>query len=1210
MPRRDFIADLAEAQGLPLPLGISDLKAGDDDGQIAFIYTAVDTPAVSITAMIPELSDYPKSHTYMMFCGENAPQSVSSALQDIRGTDRKSVVELLEIVSSTLARMKPDRDGDSQMIDSHMDSDEEADDDLGDLEDDEDIYDSDHEAFGMDLADRSASTGPSTSNDFGGALDRSARQRIRSDLRKAKDAGFKVGKLGSLLDGYNSYVTISIRIAKLGISEEAMQAWQVEPDEYLTLIIQYPNGYRTNEQLQSYNSKHLSANLCMRVVAGKRYKPSLQEAITAFNVRQKKPEGPSQPQEENKCSIRDTFISKPLMSLLQERLVPVLRNRSMGMGWQGAEDWYYHLATSGSNVNPDAVPDKFFGPDISHAVDDAHPSIVRADHYAQRSLLQYSFPLIAMQFLVRHFVRCTDFCLVCHRKLETDVEAIKPYVCDAGLCLYQLLQLGFGPSIEHEVTAQPYVVDLLVSFCYNSASAGRLKDHPDGLALVVPPIDAASYTELGRLVPPTRYKPGAVPKTETPITDVEQSTYNVGFEQARREIIFHDAGSGCPVRRGAWILMKVETIPGYDFHCRVNETAFYPTINIDEPIVVQQRATSNGTQTPATTRPVTPVAAPNGVPVWTPATFQIYNQDFSELSNDGKCISICTLLDTLPSVTEMRDYLAKRHPSELTNWTQRISPSALALLRWIIASNRACIMQVDSEADEIVEENITGTPSKVKVVAKPRERCYGMAGFMQFRFAMGAPDKEQRFVTEVRKTADRLKLKYPTIFAFHGSPLHNWHNIIRQGLHFKNADHGRAYGDGVYHAKDANTSIGYSGMNYAGLVNSRGRWRSTVLNISTAIALNEIVNAPAEFQSSNPYYVVKQLDWIQTRYLFVQVTSDKLKFAETRPLNAHEQDPSRTPHGTASQVIVIPAAAIKSGKPTQVPQPEHKNPNPLKKLKLFGGASHPIVINDEDSGSEATDTEDRKLLLDEPPSPVAAPKKLPVVVKVNRSPPTDFVPGSLDFSTLPIMPLPTYASSGTTKRLMKELQSLAKIQSTTPAAELGWYIDVEQIENVYQWIVELHSFHTFEVKGQPLPLSVDMKNQKVTSLVLEIRFNKDFPFTPPYVRVIRPRCLSLMQGGGGHIVMGGAMCMELLTNTGWSSVSSMESVLMQIRLAIASEPFARLDSRNKGDYGTGEAADGYVRACNTHGWQVPEGFKEMAYGMPGHAGQDAMAGSS
>ena len=76
---------------------------------------------------------------------------------------------------------------------------------------------------------------------------------------------------------------------------------------------------------------------------------------------------------------------------------------------------------------------------------------------------------------------------------------------------------------------------------------------------------------------------------------------------------------------------------------------------------------------------------------------------------------------------------------------------------------------------------------------------------------------------------------------------------------------------------------------------------------------------------------------------------------------------------------------------------------------------------------------------------------------------------------------------------MKELQTVAKVQDTTPLAELGWYIDVEKIDNVYQWIVELHSFHTFEIKGKKLPLHEEMKKKGIKSVVLEIRFNKDFP---------------------------------------------------------------------------------------------------------------------
>jgi ubiquitin-protein ligase len=206
---------------------------------------------------------------------------------------------------------------------------------------------------------------------------------------------------------------------------------------------------------------------------------------------------------------------------------------------------------------------------------------------------------------------------------------------------------------------------------------------------------------------------------------------------------------------------------------------------------------------------------------------------------------------------------------------------------------------------------------------------------------------------------------------------------------------------------------------------------------------------------------------------------------------------------------------------------------------------------------------------------------------------TDFVPGSLDQSSLPMLEPPSYATPNATKSLNRALKEVLDIQKKTPLHELGWYIDQELISNIYQWIVELHSFDS------SLPLTKDMKAAGLTSVVLEIRFGKDFPFSPPFVRVIRPRFLPFMNGGGGHVTAGGAMCMELLTNSGWSAVSTIESVLLQVRMAIMNtEPKpARLESQGRlhqRDYGTGEAIDAYIRACRAHGWQVPPDFNDFA----------------
>jgi ubiquitin-conjugating enzyme E2 Q len=58
-------------------------------------------------------------------------------------------------------------------------------------------------------------------------------------------------------------------------------------------------------------------------------------------------------------------------------------------------------------------------------------------------------------------------------------------------------------------------------------------------------------------------------------------------------------------------------------------------------------------------------------------------------------------------------------------------------------------------------------------------------------------------------------------------------------------------------------------------------WHGSELKISSAMSLNEIVNCPSKFASSNPYLVVQFVDWIQCRYLFVlsQNTNDASGYA-------------------------------------------------------------------------------------------------------------------------------------------------------------------------------------------------------------------------------------------------------------------------------------------------------------------------------------------
>lgn len=183
---------------------------------------------------------------------------------------------------------------------------------------------------------------------------------------------------------------------------------------------------------------------------------------------------------------------------------------------------------------------------------------------------------------------------------------------------------------------------------------------------------------------------------------------------------------------------------------------------------------------------------------------------------------------------------------------------------------------------------------------------------------------------------------------------------------------------------------------------------------------------------------------------------------------------------------------------------------------------------------------------------------------------------------------PDYSNPGAAKALAREFKNVLKTQQSVPQHELGWYIDGNNTPNLYQWIVELHSF------DETLPLARDMVVKGVKSIVCELRFPKDYPMSPPFVRIIRPRFLPFVSGGGGHVTGGGSMCMELLTDSGWSPASSIEGVLLQIRLALSNlQPYpARL--QGEGDYGTDEAMKGFMRAAGTHGWRVPKHFNEFA----------------
>ncbi|KAL8951375.1 MAG: hypothetical protein Q9222_002652 [Ikaeria aurantiellina] len=1200
MPRKAFVNDLQQSIDNYTHTRISGVQPGLEDGSLIFNYSVPASAAVDVTihALVTDVGEYPSAHMFMIYTtSENIPAQISTIIEDVGTLDGFSISEMLRRVTKCLDQALDGSqqdaigsDDDTMMHDGSSPEPSEV----------ESVADSEPESIDVWSPkspvhhDRSSTTRiPSTRGRRCQASVGSLRRTIRADLRKAKDAGFRIGHLGGL-DGRSEmcYLTVSIRVAKLCISDEAIQAWHLDPSQYFILIIRYADGYQPLGELLKPDNLHRSGNAQFRVGLAQGYKISMSAAIKAFTHTKEtttssraavqSQDDPSSDADE----LKPLFIGDSLQDLMNDRLLPIIKYRSgMGFGWKGGEAWYHDH--QGKNwCSEDGISNEYYAPDDSPRTATL-PKIVTSDNLALEGT-SASFPLVAMQFALRHLVRCTEFCLVCHAPMADNFEALKPFVCTKPLCLYQYMAFGFGPSIEHDIVSQPHVVDLLISFCYSSAQSMTLQELPNGMSLSVP----APSLLPKRLVPSFHVNPydptaldgtnGGVPKLQTPF-DMQSirlaKTYQAKFDPTNMELILEP---GEPVlHKGQWIIVKTLGKTDEQFHCSVTEV-MRPTVRLGPPIkfpsIIPPTSTpgrSKTAKTPNNSVPDSAFAFPAAPSQDVSATsskypeveFIVYDQNFDDFSHEDKQTTVCLLLDSLPSVAETRDYLQSKVGKDRTlkDWHQRISPAAAGVLRWIIASNRSCIVEVDRIEDETCRAS--------------EERVMGMPQWMQFRFAQGAPDKEQRFIQSISEVSGHNK--YPSIYAWHGSPLRNWHSIVREGLHFRTTAHGRAYGNGVYHAPDVATSLGYSGGFYpfsggAGASPSDG-WPQSQLKITQAIALNEIVNAPSQFVSQNPHLVVAQLDWIQTRYLFVKIKTGINFDPDVTPTEVCSQDPTRTPTGSDRQKIVIPITALsKSRRPTFK---SIKNKNGDKKIKVTIGSKvdNAIVLSDD------TDDEDLNILIsdgEEEQDDKAQPHSNGTTQPTSQDvPKTDFVAGSLDSESLQLLDPPPFATPMATKALQRELNSTLKIQDSHPAHELGWYINRDIINNMYQWIVELHSFE------KHLPLAQDLKAKKLTSVVMEIRFGKDYPMSPPFVRIIRPRFLSFMSGGGGHVTAGGALCMELLTNSGWSAVSNMESVLLQVRLALSStDPRpARLEPGPVRDYGVGEAIEAYVRACTAHG---------------------------
>ncbi|CAK9786275.1 hypothetical protein CC85DRAFT_285743 [Cutaneotrichosporon oleaginosum] len=189
------------------------------------------------------------------------------------------------------------------------------------------------------------------------------------------------------------------------------------------------------------------------------------------------------------------------------------------------------------------------------------------------------------------------------------------------------------------------------------------------------------------------------------------------------------------------------------------------------------------------------------------------------------------LLQMLPSTSILRHLGPKR-----VNTLKQSHPDIPFIIGWVFATNRAHIVSIPEE----------------KQIA-----------------AMQTPHQFQ-IHTSTRKHAEKfeaLRAKHGSTWAFHGSSMANWHNILRQNL--KNASRtpmmsaGASYGEGIYLASSSATSSGY--------MRASSAWHNSAYGSHPlCLALVEVANSSrVHLHLNGAVIVANDENCVMLRQLFV-----------------------------------------------------------------------------------------------------------------------------------------------------------------------------------------------------------------------------------------------------------------------------------------------------------------------------------------------------
>ena len=386
------------------------------------------------------------------------------------------------------------------------------------------------------------------------------------------------------------------------------------------------------------------------------------------------------------------------------------------------------------------------------------------------------------------------------------------------------------------------------------------------------------------------------------------------------------------------------------------------------------------------------------------------------------------------------------------------------------------------------------------------------------------PDIEQYIVTshppETEKQFAEKKKEFGSFFAFHGSAIENWYSILRNGIRNLSNTHlmtaGAAYGPGVYSAENISTSF-----SYCRFTNTDCIWHHSQLSKppKACMAIIEVINKQKN-KKGNGIYVIQDDKDLIIRYILLFPGS-------AMSTNVNVSDLNLEKHYTATKNAFF------------------KRENELKAVRIERAIKKAKELQDQNNKP-----------------PVPEEKKLSKTEEEKLQKLENAFSGK--------------GSSMTNKRMMQEYKYLINSKECK-----GLTAEFEGETNMYTWIIKV-DVNVFEINKE---LKKDFKAyseryNKPAEIVFEMRFDSNYPFSPPFLRVIRPRFAFRT----GHITVGGSICMQSITPSGWIPVRTIESIFIEILFNMA-EGGARLDLNTSGvDYQLAEAQEAFTRVAKQHKW--------------------------